>query len=86
MNSHIKVVSQLSKVVKWNKYNQQMEPIYVARETGRNILIYVDFSKICYIIKSFSELKQKFGKEDITFPLSLSSRNIEWINKNLLEL
>ena len=32
MNSHIKVVDQLSKVVKWNKENQQMEPMHIERE------------------------------------------------------
>ena len=32
-----------------------MEPMYVATEIWRNILNYVDFSKKCYVIKSFSE-------------------------------
>ena len=50
MNSHIKVVAPLSKVLKWNKENQQMSPMYVAREIGRNILSCVDFSNICYVI------------------------------------
>ena len=62
---------------KWNKKNQQMEPMYVAREKGNNILSYVDFSKICYVMKSFPELKPNFGKEDINFPLSPSSRAAE---------
>ena len=34
MNSHIKVVVQLSKVVKWNKDNQQIEQMYIAKEKG----------------------------------------------------
>ena len=59
MNKHIKVVAQLSKVVKWDKYNQQMEPMYISRLKGKNILSYVDFSKLCHVIKSFPELKQK---------------------------
>ena len=58
MNPRIKVVSQLSEVVKLNKENQQMEPMYMAREIGRNILSYVDISKICYVIKYFTYLKK----------------------------
>ena len=34
MNKHVKVVDQLPKVVKWNKENQLMEPMYMARERG----------------------------------------------------
>ena len=45
MNSHIKVVEQLSKAIKWNKDNQQMEPMYAAREKGKNIFSFVDFQK-----------------------------------------
>ena len=40
-----------------NKENQQMEPMYVAREIGRNVLSHADFSRICYVINSF-ELRQ----------------------------
>ena len=32
MNKNIKVVYQLSKLVKFNKENQQMEQIYLARK------------------------------------------------------
>ena len=39
------------------------------------------FLKICYITKSFPELKQNIEKN--TFPLSSSSINIEW-KKNIL--
>ena len=53
MEKHIKVVGQLSKVVKWNKESQIMEPMYVAREKGGDILSYVDFSNISNEIKSF---------------------------------
>ena len=35
-----------------------------------NILSYVDYSKMCHVIKYFTELNQNFGQEDITFPLS----------------
>ena len=34
MNSHIKVVAQLSKVIKCNQENQHTEQIYIAREKG----------------------------------------------------
>ena len=50
----------------------------MARERGRNILSYVDFSKIQNAIKSFPESKQDIGKEGITFSLSSSSVEIEW--------
>ena len=35
INSHIKVVAQLSKVVKWNVENQEMEQRYISRVKGR---------------------------------------------------
>ena len=53
MNKHIKVVYQLSKLVKCNKENQQMEKMYVERERGRSILSYVGFSKKVNVITSF---------------------------------
>ena len=62
-----------------NQKYQLMEPMYVTREKGGNFLSYVDFSKICNVIKYFYSLK-KIGKEDITFPISSSSRAIEWQN------
>ena len=39
-----------------------MEQIYVTKEKGKNILSYVDFSKICDVIKYFTESKQNIGK------------------------
>ena len=86
MKSHIQVVDQFSKVVKWNKDNQQMEPMYIARKEWMNILSYVDFSKLCHVIKYFTELNQKNGQEEINFHLSSSSIAIEWRNKYLIEL
>ena len=53
---------------------------------GRNMLSYVDFSKIYIIINSFPELKQNIINKNITVPPSSTSREIEWLNKNLLEL
>ena len=53
------------------------------KRKSKNIIIYVDYSKICHVIRSFHDLNQKFGKEDINFPLSSSSRAIEWRKKNL---
>ena len=86
MNYHIKVVAQLSKVVKCNKYNQKMESMYIDREEWMNILSYVDFSKLLHVIKYFPELNQKFGQEGITFLPYSSSIAIYWENKNLIEL
>ena len=50
--------------------------MYIAREEGENILSYVNSSKPCHVITHFPELNQKFGQEDITVPLSSSSRAI----------
>ena len=61
---------------KWNKVKQQMERMYAERETGKNILSYVCFSKICIVIKSLAKLKKDIGKEDITFPFSSSLKAI----------
>ena len=58
----------------------------MARERGRNILSYVDFSHRYYVLKSFPELKQDIVEEDITFPLSSISRAIEWRNEDLIKL
>ena len=61
MNSHIKVVAQLSKLRK-----------NVTNVCGkRNREKYLDlclFFKICSVTNSFPELKQNIGKEDINFP------------------
>ena len=72
MNFHIKVMDQLSKFIKWNKYNQQMEPMYISREEWMNILSCVDFFKLCHVIKYFPELNKKFRQEYITFHISSS--------------
>ena len=77
-------MAKLSKVVKCNKDNQQMEPMYIPIEKWVNILSCVDFSKLCHVIKYFPGLNQKFGQEDITFPLYSSSRYIEWRNKHII--
>ena len=58
----------------------------MTRERGCNILSYVDSSKICDVIKSFPELKQIIGNEDINFPIYSSSKVIEWKNEHLIEL
>ena len=34
-----------------------------------NILSYVDFEKLCHVIKYFPQLNLHFGKEEINFPL-----------------
>ena len=55
-----------------------MEQIYNVREELMNILSYVDFEKMCNIIKNSPGLNHNFVKEDITFPLLYSSRAIKW--------
>ena len=53
--SHTKVLAQLSKVVKWNKENQHIKPMYVERDKGGNVLSCVYFSKKCDVINSVPE-------------------------------
>ena len=59
--------------------------MYNTREELMNTLSYVDFSKLCKLIKYFPELNQSFVKEDINFPLSSSSIAIEWQKKHVNE-
>ena len=77
MNFRIKVMDQLSKFIKWNKYNQQMEPMYISREELMNILSCVDFAKLCHIINNFPELNCNIMKEGNIPPLLYSSRAIK---------
>ena len=62
MFEHVKVVSQLSNVVKWNKKSDEMESMLISREKDGNIISHVGFSKICHVIKCFPDLKKTFGK------------------------
>ena len=80
---YVKVVSQLSNFVKWNKESDDMESIVIAREERENIISYVDYSKIFHVVRSFPDLNQKIGKEDITFTVYSSSIAIEWQKKYL---
>ena len=73
-------------MVKCNKDIDDMESMLIAREKGKNIISYVDFSKTCHVIKFFPCLKQKIGKEDITSTISSSSRDIEWRETQLSQL
>ena len=59
-----------------DKNNRKMEVMPKAREPMNNILSDVDFANMCQFIKYFPQLNTIFWKEDITFPLSLSSRAI----------
>ena len=51
-----------------------------------NILSCVGFEKLCNVIKDYPEIIRNFVKECITFPLSYSSRAIQWQNIYLNEL
>ena len=59
--------------------------MYNSIEHINNLFCCVDFSSLYQVIKYFPQLNPNFGKEDITFPLSSSSRAIEWRNKHLNE-
>ena len=61
---------------KCNKYSYETESMFIAGEESNSIISYVDFSRICYVIKCFPYFKQAFGKEYITFILSSISRVI----------
>ena len=63
-----------------------MESMLIAREKVENIISYVYFSKIYHVISCFPGLNQTFGEEYITFPISSSSRAIEWRKNNLNKL
>ena len=41
------------KKIECKKSDKLMEPMYVSRERGGNVLSYVNFSKICYVMKYF---------------------------------
>ena len=69
----------------YGRENKKMEVMCNAREHMKTILIFVDFAKLCQFINHYLQLNSNFGKEDITFPLSSSSRAIEWRNKHLNE-
>ena len=62
MFEHVKFVSQLSNFLKQNKDSDEMKSMLIAREKKKNIISYVDFSKICHVIKCFPGLKQTFRK------------------------
>ena len=67
------------KFLKYNRENQKIEPMFIAREEWMNILSYVDccFSKLCHVIKYFTELNKKIGKKML---LSLSPQRQEPLN------
>ena len=68
------------KVVKYRKMEQRelLYGINVNCNSKRgNIISYVDFSRICHVIRCFTDLNQAFVKEDIISPLLSSSRAIE---------
>ena len=52
----------------------------------RNLWSYVDFEKLCNVVKYYTELNQKIVKEGIDFPIQSSSRDIKWQKKYLNEL
>ena len=42
MFEHVKVVAQLSRLVKWNKESNETESMLIEREEGKNIISHVD--------------------------------------------
>ena len=43
------------------------EQMYIGREDQKNILSYVDFTRLCYVISQFTRLSFGILKEGITF-------------------
>ena len=78
-------LSSIPRAIEWrNEHLIKLEPyvdqvytsLYVdftinasVKRNGKNILSYVNISKICNVIKYFPGLKQNIGKEDIYCPL-----------------
>ena len=77
MFEHLKVLVHLTRVVNCNKESDEMESMFIAGKKRKNIISYVDCSRICHVIKCFPDLKQTFGKEYFTFNPSSSSRSME---------
>ena len=48
---HVKVVDQFSRVVNYNKESDEMESMFIAREEREHIISYIDFSRVCHVIK-----------------------------------
>ena len=65
MFEYVKVVSQLSNVVNWNKESDDTESMLIARGKGKYIISYVDFLKYFRVIRCFPHLNQTFGREDM---------------------
>ena len=63
MSSHVQILAQLSEVNVCNKDKQQMEQIYNAGEYMMNILSYVNFVKLCRVIKYFPKLNKILGNK-----------------------
>ena len=53
--------------------------MYVAREIKIFFKVILIFQKQCYVIQTFPELYQNIGNIYIIFPISSSSRAVEWI-------
>ena len=45
MFEHVRVMDQLSRVGKMNKYSDEMESMFSARDERKNIRTYVDFQE-----------------------------------------
>ena len=74
INENIQVVTQLSKIYVWKIYIQKKEHMYIGREDEKNILSYVDFTRLRNVMSRFPELSIDILTNGISFPLSSSTR------------
>ena len=53
---NVEVVAQLSVIDVYNPKSQYKDEIIISREDFKNVLSYVDFLRLCYVISQFPEL------------------------------
>ena len=62
MNDHLQILAQLSNFNIWDNENQKMEQMHNSREDMMNILSFIDFEKLCHVIKCFLNQIKSLGK------------------------
>ena len=56
IQENVQLSSQLSRIDVWYQQSQEKDDMIIAIEDFKNILNYVDFSRLCYFISRFPEL------------------------------
>ena len=66
INANIQIVAQLSNIYVWEEKKMNN-----GTEKQKNMLSYIDFTRLCSVIKKFPELNHNFVKESFTCPLPI---------------